>query len=136
MTTFKKILAAALGMAIVPAVIVSADDNENIHYEKISRTSSTKQDYQFNGISLENFYDYGTWWAYDDAYISAQVISGDLPYAYIYFKDYDSKGKWDSKGGEGYTFVNYNPYGVDYLQGGSFARSKSDNNGIQLTVYN
>lgn len=99
----------------------------------VSRTSSDTQTYKSGSISLENFYDYGTVLPGDDAYIQAKVISGSSPYAYIYYKPYGS-GSWKHKGGASHTIAYDNPSGVDYLQGGSYAESKSGTVGIKLSV--
>lgn len=130
MTRFKKIISTVLGLALVPATMANAATE----YATVSRSSSDTQTYSGGGISLKNYYDYGTWLPGDDAYISATVSSGSDPYAYIYYKPYNNSGSWTSKGGSGTESVYANPSGVDYLQGGSYALSKSGSTGIQLKV--
>ena len=107
---------------------------EDIKIE-VSRTDTKTQEYSDSDVHLKNFYDFGTWMPLDDAKISADAYSSPNPYAYILYKPYGS-GTWSSQGGTGYTSVVENPSNVDYLQGGSYAISRSGSIGYKLLVVN
>ena len=127
----KIILTALLSVSMLAAMSVTSSA-EDIKTE-VSRTDTKTQEYSDSDVHLKNFYDFGTWLPNDDAKISADANSSPNPYAYIYYKPYGT-GSWTSQGGNGYTSVSANPSGVDYLQGGSYARSRSGSTGIKLLV--
>lgn len=82
--------------------------------------------YKVGNVEQEAYYDFGTWAIGDNVRIYASSFGNSTNYVSINHANYQSnnfKKETETTHGNNWAYVNYNPWGVDYLQPGSYAYS-------------
>lgn len=141
------VLAISAFASVLTATVLAAPT----YTDSVSCTQSKTQSLQTNGVNLENYYDYGTQFPNDNAYIQAKASSSSSSYhvyTRIWYADYagaggadngDFFGQEDSKSGtQGTAVVHYTASGVDFLQPTSYAESSYGNEssiGSKIAIY-
>lgn len=108
--------------------------------DTVSRTAKKTQTYTSGTRIASNTYDYGTFLPNDDAYIMSSAQGSSNNKTYVLYSAYGS-GAWYAKSGPT-TSGNTKSYvigelsGVDYFEGGSYAKATIYSDTVTLTVVN